>query len=414
MGYSFPRAYQGLLLLISLALIAIPALGNDILLPADPPSRRTVDPVEKWRIGGEDEEDVLLGLVIASIIGQDGNTYLLDSQLSHILVINPEGELINTLGKEGDGPGDLRRPHGLFFRDDQTLGVVQGFPGKVTLLDLDGIPAGTITIGGKASEGGFNFVRKAMFADGKLVAQQGRGTFDQKTSKSHMTTTLAVLDPKGAILATIASQDKENDFTHRVYDEAKEFSQMNQWTLSPQGIIYTATERDAYVLAAYDLSGQLLRTMRRPFTTRQRQDKDKEKITSGVTMIMNGRRLEVETHVMDTDPAIMGLNVAADGRLFVTNCFDQMDALPAGIGARYDVISAEGKFLEELSLHLPNFNAENDNIAFLDGQHFLHLRNIKSALDSARAGFGGGNNDDEQEEDLDDGEPLEVVMYALP
>ncbi len=390
------------------------ALATDINLPAEPPTKRTVDPVEKWRIGGEDDEDILIGLVSAGIVGPDGNIYLLDSQLSQILVISPTGELVTTLGREGDGPGELRRPHGLFFQDDQTLGVVQGFPGKVTLLNLDGTPAGTITIGGEASEGGFNFVRKAMFADGKLVVQKGRGSFDQKTSKSHMTTTLSILNSEGHELVQIASRDQENDFAHRVFDEAKEFSEMNQWTLSPQGIIFTTPEREAYVIASYNLDGQLQHTLRRPFTTRKRKDDDKEKIASGVTMIMNGRRMEVETHVLDTDPAIIGLNVAADGRLFVTNSFAKSTELPDGIGARYDVISPTGEFLEELSLLIPDFNGENDDITFLDGTHFLHLRNIKSARDAARMGFGGGDQKDEDEEDLGDVEPLEIVMYTLP
>ena len=131
-------------------------------------------------------------------------------------------------------------------------------------------------------------------------------------------------------------------------------------------------------------------------------------------MVMNGRRMDVETHVMDTDPAIIGLHAAADGRLFVINSVEKPTELPDSIGARYDVISSAGEFLEELSLRIPDFNTENDDITFLDGKHFLHLRNIKSARDAARMGFGGGDQKDEDEEDLGDVEPLEIIMYTLP
>lgn len=384
----------------------------DITLPAEPPARRTVTPVEMWRVGGEDDDEVLLGLVTAAVQGPDGNTYLLDMQLAQVLVIAPDGTLAGTLGREGDGPGELRRPHGLFFLDDEHLAVVQGFPGRITLLNLDGTPAGTITPGQDAAEGGFSFLRKVLPAPGRLVAQQGRATFDQDKGTASMEAFLAVTDRQGAEITRLVSHTRENNLAKRVYDEEKEFSEMSQWTVSPDGIIYTTPERDAYVLAVYDLEGNRLRLLRRPFIPRKRTDKDKEGITSGVVMRVNGRRVEVESHVLDTDPAIMGLNAAADGRLFVTNCHDRSEVLPAGIGARYDVISPDGEFIEELSLAIPGFAPENDEITFLDGVHFLLLRNVKSAADAMRAGLAGEGSGNE--EDSGDAEPLEAVLYRLP
>ncbi len=400
-------------ILLSATAAVLPVLAGEVELPADPPARRTVSPVEKWRIGGEDDEDILLGLVTAALVGPDGNTYLLDTQLSQILVISPEGELITTLGREGDGPGELRRPHGLLLWDDHTLGVIQGFPGRITLLELDGTPAGTVTVGGEAEEGGFNFLNKAMLAADKIVAQKGRGSFDQKTSKSVSISTLSVLDRKGDELAQICTNKRETDFRHRVFDEARNFSEMNQWTLAPGGVIYTAPERDAYAVNAYDLDGKLQHTLRRPYTPRKRNDKDKKEITEGIAIIMNGRRLEVETRVLDTDPAIRGLHAAADDRLFITGSHDRPEDLPEGIGSRYEVISPTGEFLEELSLRIPGFDPEADRVMFLDGRSFLHMRNIKSATEAVRAAFTGGDKDDE-EEDLDDAEPLEIVLYQLP
>ena len=402
-------------ILLTAAVAVIPVLAAEIELPAEPPARRTVSPVEQWRIGGEDDEDILLGLVTAAIQGPDGNTYLLDTQLSQILVISPDGELVTTLGREGDGPGELRRPHGLLLWDDHTLGVVQGFPGRITLLELDGTPAGTVTVGGEAEEGGFNFLNKAMIATDRIVAQKGRGSFDQKTSKSISISTLSVLDREGDELAQICTKKRVNDFRHRVFDERKNFSEMNQWTLAPGGIIYTAPERDAYAVNAYDLDGKLLHTLRRPYTPRKRNDEDKKDVTKGVNMIMNGRRLEVETHVLDTDPAIRGLHAAADDRLFITGSHDRPEDLPEGIGSRYEVISPAGEFLEELSLRIPGFDPEADRVMFLDGRNFLLMRNIEAATEAVRASFtGGGQDEEEDEEDLGDAEPLEIVLYRLP
>jgi len=389
------------------------AAAQEIALPADPPASRTVTPQVLWSIGGEDEEDVLLGLVSGTVQGPDGNTYLLDTQLSQVLVISPEGELVATLGREGDGPGEMRRPHNLFFLDDHTLAVIQGFPSNLTLLNLDGTPAGRISLGCEASEGGFKIVQKALPADGRLVVAHGRGTFDPAAGKSTMKLSLAVFDREGNEQVQLITLTQERDMTRMVFDEAKEFSELDQWGVSSQGLIFTTPEREDYVISVYDLTGAKVRTMRRPFTTRTRTDEDKKRIGSGRVFRRRGLQIEVENHILDTDPAIMGLNTAADGRLFVTDSFGHGKGLPEGIAARYGVISSEGEFIEELSLAIPDFDADQDRVNFLDGKHFLVLHNIRSATEAFRAGFGGSEAESD-DEDLGDVEPLELVLYTLP
>ncbi len=70
--------------------------------------RQTMNLEELWRVGGEDDEETVFGIITKVLIDDDNNIYLLDAQLSEISVFSPEGELINTLGREGEGPGDLR------------------------------------------------------------------------------------------------------------------------------------------------------------------------------------------------------------------------------------------------------------------------------------------------------------------
>ncbi|MFH2051794.1 MAG: 6-bladed beta-propeller [bacterium] len=407
-GTTVLRLILAAILLMTLA--AGPLRAADIQLPASPPSSRTVDLVEQWRVGGEGDEDVLLGLVQTAVMDADGNTYLLDRQLSQVLVISPEGEWIDTLGRQGEGPGELNRPHGLILMDSGQIAVIQGFPGRITLLNRDGTPGGEINIG-EASEGGFNFVRELALVQGKLIGTTGRGTFDMEEGKSRTVSTLSVMDLEGKELAEIARHEQENDFQRRVFDEAANFSEQDQWTVSPQGVIYTAPERDAYAINARNLDGELLHTLRRDFSPRKRNEEDKQQLTDGMVIVMNGRRQEIESKTLDHDPAVMGLDVADDGRLFVTNCFDRRSELPEGCGARYDVISPEGSFIEELTLRVPDFNREYDNLVFLDGTHFMHLKNVESARDAMMAAFGGGEDEEDEEAEA---EPLEVVMYAMP
>ncbi|MCP4291461.1 MAG: hypothetical protein GY780_06465, partial [bacterium] len=65
---------------------------------------------ELWRVGGEDDEDNIFGIVNRALVDDENNIYLLDAQLAQISVYSPDGELIKTLGREGDGPGEFPGP----------------------------------------------------------------------------------------------------------------------------------------------------------------------------------------------------------------------------------------------------------------------------------------------------------------
>lgn len=383
-------------------------------LPADPPATRDIALEEAWRVGGEDDEDVLMGVIFDAKIDVDGNTYLIDRQLSQVVVIDQDGEFVTTLGREGEGPGELNRPHGLFLMSEGRVGVIQGFPGRVTIINPDDTPGGTIDIGGPAEEGGFHFVSDLVTCGDKLVGQEGRSTFDMEAGKSTSISTLAVMDMEGATLAELCTHSMERDFQRQVFDEAAQFSEMSTWTAGPGGLVYTTPVRDSYLIRVWDLAGKVVREMSRPFETRVREEEDKAEMTDGMVIIINGQRQEIENKALDTDPAIGRLEVAADGRLFVRTCFDQRKLLADGVAGRYDVISPSGEFLEQVTFLLPEFDNRYDRLIFLDGTHFLLIRNFDQAQDNMRAAFGGGGEDEGDEEEFEDAEPIEVVLYRVP
>jgi hypothetical protein len=407
LAYEFRLFVPVILMLAAVAVSAAP-----VELPVDPPASREVALEEIWRIGADDE-DVLMGVIFDGKVDADGNTYLIDRQLSQVIVLDRDGEFVTTLGREGEGPGELRNPHGLFLMDQGRVGVIQGFPGRVTILNADDTPGGTIEIGGSAEEGGFNFVRALVKCGDHLVGAHGRAAFDMEKGKSVSTNTLSVMDMEGAQQVEICSHEQENDFQRRVFDEAAQFSELDTWSAWPGGLIYTAPVRDEYLIRVRDLDGSVVREMRRDFELRARDEEDKQELTDGMVIVMNGRRMEIESKALDTDPAIEAFEVAADGRLFVRTCWDARKLLADGVASRYDVISPEGEFIEQVSYIVPEFDNRDDRLVFMDGEHFLLIRNFDQAQDAMGAGF-GGDEDEDAEEDLEEAEPIEVVLYRLP
>ncbi len=387
----------------------LPGAATTIELPAEPPARRTVELVEQWRLGA-DEEDVLLGVITYGMIDEVGRVYLVDRQLSQVLVIGPDGELVTTLGREGEGPGELNQAHAMVLLDAGGIGAVQGFPGRIIGINADDTPGGDIVLGGGTEEGGFSFVRECLRSGDHFVAYSGRMVFDMNTGKADRTSTLGVYDLQGELTATIAEHSMENDLTRHVFDEAAEFSEMLQWSVGPDGAVYTSPVHDQYVLTVRDLQGNELRTMHRPFATRKRTQADKDELTNGINIVMDGQRVEVENKALDVDPAIRDLAVAADGRLMVTNCYQYRAHLPVGTAGQYDVISPAGEFVEELTLLVPGFDGGQDVLFFMDGTHFMVIKNFDSASDAMETGAPG----DDEEDLATEAEPLEVIFLKMP
>lgn len=81
------------------------------------------DPV--WRAGGADDERLALPALAAHEVsgGPDGKLFVLDGAGRRVLVFSSDGELVDTLGREGGGPGEMESPMALSVGDDGVVAV---------------------------------------------------------------------------------------------------------------------------------------------------------------------------------------------------------------------------------------------------------------------------------------------------
>ena len=87
--------------------------------PASPPQGvETMQLEELWRVGGAGEDQTVFGVILQALPDEQGNLYVLDLQLSQVFVFSPEGKLLRTLSREGEGPGEVRNPTDMFFMAD--------------------------------------------------------------------------------------------------------------------------------------------------------------------------------------------------------------------------------------------------------------------------------------------------------
>ncbi|HSM09158.1 MAG TPA: 6-bladed beta-propeller [Gemmatimonadota bacterium] len=91
---------------------------------------------ELFRLGTLDGEGPeLFGQVSAVLLGREGDLYVLDGQASEVRVFGPDGTFRRTLGRAGQGPGELNRPAGMALDSEGRLWIMNWGNARYTAFD---------------------------------------------------------------------------------------------------------------------------------------------------------------------------------------------------------------------------------------------------------------------------------------
>lgn len=179
---------------IAYALVVIPALtacGQDAEVRPGPRELivRQVDTL----VTAESE---LLAHPTDIAVGRSGTIYVADARANRVLMLGPEGRVIQTIGREGQGPGEFSRPSAI-AQGDTGLVVFDAGNARVELFSPDGqfrasypVPpealAGPISICGDgsmlvASMGADSSLALKFGMSGELLNHYGRPIVEQLT-----------------------------------------------------------------------------------------------------------------------------------------------------------------------------------------------------------------------------------------
>ena len=147
---------------------APPAVAQDRPLPADF--------AEVYRAGGVTAPDwAQFSTPTGLAFDGSGNLYVLDPQLFQVVVIDRNGELVRTVGRQGGGPGEFNIPMAQVVWRDGRFAVADMGHNAYQLFDPDGELLRFVKMSeGQGPMAGFSSVRSAIRPDpdgGALVAQ---------------------------------------------------------------------------------------------------------------------------------------------------------------------------------------------------------------------------------------------------
>lgn len=101
-----------------------------------------------YTVGAFDGEDwETFGRVESVAFDSQGNLHVLDEGANRVVVVGPDGGFLRTVGKAGQGPGELQSPGALAVLSDDRVAVFDfGMPSAFDVFDTDGAFDESVTI----------------------------------------------------------------------------------------------------------------------------------------------------------------------------------------------------------------------------------------------------------------------------
>ncbi|MCP4571799.1 MAG: hypothetical protein GY838_05550 [bacterium] len=363
MNARFPGLAANLVLAVTLIATVAPADDDTFAV-------RTLQLRELWRTGGNDD-GLMFGVVSQILCDDEGLVYLLDRQLAQVPVMAPDGTHVRTVGRAGEGPGEVRRPQDMIFFPDGRLGVAKAHPGSIVGLDRDGLPAGTFRLGvadsGHQGGHGLTGIHAATCRGGNLVLDCSRAMPGDGGQESNLY--LASFDPEGKELCRYFETTLSMDFGDcHMSEAADDRPRAGRWTVGPDGRVYVASQRNAYQIEVYAPDGVLVRTIERDYRSLMRSDAEtaviREYYEDFVAQLPGSCEYEFEP----TRPDIETLYVFDDGRLWVRTSRSGHHQ-PAGTILALDEFGPGGEYRGQV--RIPGvFDADRD-FFFLPGHGYL-------------------------------------------
>jgi hypothetical protein len=363
----------------------------------------TVGMTEQWRAGGEDD-DVFFGTVGAVRTDGQGRIYLLDSQLAEVHIYSPEGEHLGTAGREGDGPGESRRPNDMFITDDGIINILQGFPGRIVKITADGTPAGEATFSAGPDAAGQFGVLVVGRSDGNDMVLSGiRMTIGGAISQQ--TYFLSRCDAQGMQKSALLEKQHEINYADFKLDEMSMDFVWNRMDVGPDGKVYAGPERNNYLINVYGADGGIEKTITRQYTSPPRTGDEKKLARQiieavGANYPVQPREITIE----ETEAVFRSLAVTQDGRIWVQTSAGNKNC-PEGTWVVLDVFDPSGKFEKQVALQGMHDPSRDSVLVMPDGRVVV----IVGALDAWLNQQGAAGSDEVAVES----DPLEVICYQL-
>jgi hypothetical protein len=334
-----------------------------VLNPAEPMEPPEVYELQElWRLESETPDGGLVfGTIADAATGKEGNTYLLDMQLRVIHVLSPRGEYLRSMGRPGEGPGDLQAPEDIFVTSEGLVGVTDDRPARITFFTPEGTLAGSWK---PTTSPGTVFIpfRCEPRADGYVLSYK---TLERRSDVISIIYHLARMNRTGTSSAAYWTRSQDLRREARIVFREAGLEPINVFAVDPTGQVFVSPNYGEYAIYVLDPDGPTRRVIQRQFDhfgrSRQQIQSTSERLRS---IHSSWRNAQIDAEDYDRD--IADLTIRDDGSLWVQTSRGWFDN-PPGTALVLDVFDDQGLFRRQAILRGP-LDPQEDQFLLLDSQ----------------------------------------------
>jgi hypothetical protein len=374
-----------------------------------------VTATEQWRLGADEENDPLLGRITDVITDTEGNAYLLDGNLSDIHVVDTSGEILRTIGGEGDGPGEIRNASELSFMPNGDIGVMEMMPGKIVVMDPFGEPRDSFR---PADEnGGHGMMLPQHFAadeHGVILGHVSTNFGHDGVVTEFM---LGRYSLDGTLIKALAEHREEQsggNVSLSLGDGEDDFAA--DWVVCHDGRVVGYRYAYDYELQVYGPDGNPVMLVRREYETLRKPEAelaaDKRRAEENNSRF-SGVTIEVEERSRD----ISAVHARPDGHLWVATSEGARNRTEGSLEV-FDVYDESGHFVNTVNVTGVEYNPARDEYV-IDGDRLYIFRESRMVPPKTTTSGGGGmqmimiSGSGPDPADEEDSGPLEVICYVI-
>ena len=397
------------MLFASVALAEVPVINNPLI----PPVERTIEMEEVWRIGSNEGEEFIFGVIGGVLSDKVGNFYLLDTQLSEVFKFSPEGEYLKSITQRGEGPGEISVCYFCGMWNQTMMACLNISPEAVVRFDLDGTPASQLKasplpdLGSEETISLYSFSRR----DGFIVGFGQHFFFDD--GENTQISFLSTFDDDMDEIFRYFQQPTEYNFRKPItVNEEKDIVPFTRWALGLAGEVFLVPDRTGFLIEVRGPKGNILRKIQRKWTLEKRTKEEKNEAKNEYQFSTSGMDMpDISYKISDYSPTIQSLKWV-DDQLWVATSRTIKKSIETQSYV-VDVFNQEGTLLEERAYSFP-FDRDNDEVHWLGRGRAIVVKNIYSATVAAQSRewkvqVGEGDQEIPEEEDS----ILEVVLYRI-
>ena len=291
--------------------------------PKEPMYREDVFSLEEELSIGESEgsEEYMFSRIRTIAVDEEERIYVLDYRESHIKVFDRNGEYLRTIGKKGEGPGELNRPRSLSINQNELM--VLEISRRLSFFSHEG-----------------EFLRN-------LSTKEIWALRSRLDSKGNIIVTEGLMDPENSCYKLKKFDAEMNLLTEIASSPAPQpgkafnpFMPAAYWLIDNDDNIVYGYPKD-YEIQIYNPKGKLIKKITKEYDPVEITEEEKEEVT-------NDMPPEIKVDFSKYHSAFRQFTLDDEGRILVQT----WEKIKDGKGYYCDVFNPEGRYIAKIPLRM--------------------------------------------------------------